>query len=64
MKANVGTVDRVVRLIVGVILLALFFLIEGNLRYIGLIGIIPIITALVSFCPLYSLLRINTRRSS
>ena len=58
MSANVGTVDRVLRVILGLVLLSLVFV--GPKTYWGLIGIIPLFTALISFCPLYTLLGIRT----
>lgn len=60
MKANVGSADKVVRLILGVALLSLLFVAEGGLRYLGLIGLIPLATALMSWCPLYSLFGLST----
>ncbi|MFC5559349.1 DUF2892 domain-containing protein [Ureibacillus thermophilus] len=60
MSANVGTVDRVIRIVLGLAILSLLFILEGNLKYLGLIGLIPFITGLVKFCPLYSLFKINT----
>lgn len=55
MKKNVGSFDALVRVIVGLALIAASFFLEGNLRYIGLIAIIPFATAAMGFCPLYSL---------
>lgn len=60
MKANVGTPDRVFRIVLGIALLALFVLAEGTLKYVGLIGIIPLVTGLFRFCPLYAILGLNT----
>mgnify|MGYP001467974259 CR=1 FL=1 len=60
MKANVGTVDRVIRIIVGLIILSLLFILDGGIKYIGLIGIVPILTAFIKFCPLYTIFNINT----
>lgn len=64
MSANVGTLDRVLRIILGLVLLSLVFV--GPKTYWGLIGIIPLATALFSFCPLYTVLGIRTcpRRSA
>ena len=61
MKENVGSVDRVIRIIVGVVLLSLVFLLDGGIRWVGLIGVIPLLTAAVSFCPLYTVLSLNSR---
>ncbi|RMD64571.1 MAG: DUF2892 domain-containing protein [Alphaproteobacteria bacterium] len=58
MRANVGTVDRVVRLIVGLGLLSLVFV--GPQTPWGLVGLILIATAAIKFCPLYRLLGIRT----
>ena len=57
---NVGSIDKVVRFILGLILLSLFFFMKGNLKYLGLIGLVPILTATISFCPLYSIFGIKT----
>lgn len=58
MKANVGTIDRVVRIIIGVVLIALVFV--GPQTPWGWIGIIPLATALIGFCPAYALFGLNT----
>ncbi|NVK23005.1 MAG: DUF2892 domain-containing protein [Kangiellaceae bacterium] len=55
---NEGTVDRVIRVIIGALLIALVFV--GPQTAWGWIGLIPLITGLVGFCPLYKLLGINT----
>lgn len=60
MNANVGGIDRVLRIVVGIALLSLFFILEGNARYFGLIGIVPILTGTFRFCPAYTLLGVNT----
>jgi len=60
MTANVGTADRMIRLLVGAALLAFFFLWEGDLRWLGLIGIVPILTAFAGWCPAYRLLGLST----
>jgi len=57
---NVGCIDKVVRFIVGLVLLSLLFFVNGNLKYLGLIGLVPILTATFSFCPLYSIVGIKT----
>ena len=57
---NVGSIDKIIRFIVGLALLSLFFFMKGNLKYLGLIGLVPILTATVSFCPLYSIVGIKT----
>lgn len=60
-KTNVGTIDRLVRIIAGLVLLALFFLYpDASWRYFALIGIVPLATGLLSTCPLYSLFGLST----
>ncbi len=61
MKANVGGADRIIRLILGVLLLGLFLL-EGNVKYFGILGIVFILTAIIRFCPFYPLFKINTNK--
>lgn len=60
MTANVGKVDRILRFILGVVLIALVFV--GPQTPWGYIGIIPLITAFVSFCPAYRILGIRTNK--
>ncbi|MFQ5605631.1 MAG: DUF2892 domain-containing protein [bacterium] len=60
MKANVGSVDKVVRKVLALALFSLYFLLDSNWRYLSVIGFIPLVTSLVSWCPLYSLLGLNT----
>lgn len=57
MKVNMGTIDKVVRLIAGLAIIG-WGIMANN--WWGAIGIIPLATALVGFCPAYSLLGINT----
>ena len=60
MKANVGSIDRILRIAVGIALLALLFILPGNARWWGLIGLLPLATGLFSFCPAYTLLGLDT----
>jgi hypothetical protein len=60
MKANVGNADRAIRIVLGLALLSLLFILEGNVRFIGLVGIVPLLTATIRFCPLYAILGVNT----
>ncbi|HHI80487.1 MAG TPA: DUF2892 domain-containing protein [Planctomycetes bacterium] len=55
---NVGGIDRLLRVIVGAVLIALVFV--GPKTPWGWIGVVPLLTALIGFCPLYSLLGIKT----
>ena len=58
MTKNLGSIDRVLRVILGLVLLGLYFF--GPQTPWGLIGIIPILTATVGFCPAYLPLKIST----
>ena len=58
MKANVGTIDRVLRILVGLALIALAA--THTIGAWGYVGLIPLATGLFRFCPLYSLLGIRT----
>jgi hypothetical protein len=56
MKTNVGGLDRVLRIVVGVVLLAAVVILEGNARWLGLIGLVPLLTGIFGYCPAYLLL--------
>lgn len=60
MTRNVGGLDRILRIVVGLALLSLVVLLEGGARWFGLIGLVPLLTGLFSFCPLYGPLGFNT----
>lgn len=60
MKANVGGIDRVLRILVGAALLSALLWYPGDLKWYGLIGLVPLLTGLFGFCPLYTLLGVNT----
>ncbi len=62
MKKNVGTLDRWIRIVLGVVLLSLLFLLQGGIRWIGLIGLIPLVTGIINYCPIYTLLKIDTNK--
>lgn len=62
MKTNVGTADRAIRVLVGLALLGLVFLLEGNARWWGLVGIVPLATGLAGRCALYLPFGIDTSR--
>ncbi|HVU35022.1 MAG TPA: DUF2892 domain-containing protein [Opitutaceae bacterium] len=57
MKTNVGTVDRVIRVVVGLVILGVGLYCQS---WWGLIGLLPIATAILRFCPGYLPFRINT----
>jgi len=58
MSCNVGGIDRALRAVVGLILIALVFV--GPQTPWGWIGLIPLLTAAVGFCPAYTLLGFKT----
>jgi hypothetical protein len=60
MTTNVGGIDRILRIVVGIAVLALFFVLEGNARYWALVGLVPLFTGLLRTCPLYSVIGLNT----
>lgn len=58
MKTNEGTIDRALRIIVGLVLLGLAY--TGTVGAWGWIGVVPLATGLIGWCPAYTLLGINT----
>ncbi|MGP0172956.1 YgaP family membrane protein [Pseudomonas sp. NCHU5208] len=58
MNANVGTLDRSLRIAVGLILIALSL--AGVIGLWGWIGVVPLATGILRYCPIYPLLGINT----
>lgn len=58
MNSNVGGIDRLLRLVVGLVLVSLVFI--GPKTLWGWIGVIPLVTAGFGFCPAYTLLGIRT----
>lgn len=55
---NAGTLDRIIRIALGIALLSLVFV--GPRSMLGLVGIVPLVTGLVGFCPLYRLVGLST----
>lgn len=60
MKKNIHSIERVVRIVVGLALVSMAFVGPANLWF--LLGIIPLMTGLLGWCPPYALLGINTCR--
>ena len=58
MTRNEGTIDRTLRIIAGLVLLSLVFV--GPQTLWGLIGIVPLATGLIGWCPAYSIFGLNT----
>lgn len=62
MPLNVGNLDRMARIVIGLILMILAA--TGTVGLWGWIGIVPLLTGLFRFCPAYNLLGINTCKTT
>ncbi len=67
MKQNMGTIDRVIRVILAILVLVLYL--TGNILgtaaiILGIFAVFFVLTSLVGYCPLYVLLKISTKKSS
>jgi hypothetical protein len=62
MKNNMGKVDRIIRVVVGVLLVGNFFVGTGHLA--SWVGLILIVTGLVGTCPVYIPLKIDSRSAA
>lgn len=60
MLKNVGCKDRALRIVVGIVLIALVFIMPDIANPWGWIGIVPLATALIGWCPAYSLFGIKS----
>ena len=58
MKANVGGIDRILRIVVGLVLITLAA--TGTVGVGGWIGVVPLLTGLIRWCPVYPLLGMNS----
>lgn len=58
MKSNVGGIDRILRIAIGIVLIALA--ITGAIGWWGWLGVVPLLSGLVGFCPMYRLLGLST----
>ncbi len=66
MKSNESNIDRVIRVVAGLILLALGWLgvVPGTLGLVfKILGFLPLLTGLIGFCPLYALLHLRTNKA-
>lgn len=64
MRANVGGLDRVLRIALGIAILAMAPVLQGDARWFALIGFVPLVTGLVGWCPIYPLLGLSTCRAA
>lgn len=62
MKANVGGADKIIRIILGAVLVSLVFI--GPKTQWGWIGLIPLLTGVFSYCPLYQLIGFSSCKSN
>ena len=62
MPQNEGTLDRILRVVAGLVLLSLVFV--GPQTLWGLVGIVPLLTGLAGYCPAYSILGVNTCKTT
>ena len=62
MKKNIGNVERIVRVVLGIVVVSLAFV--GPRSSWAFLGIIPIVTGLIGYCPPYALLGIDTTSSA
>ncbi len=64
MTSNLGSTDRIIRIILGLILIGLgFFVMHGIWGIVvGVVGFIPLLTALIGWCPLYAPFKLSTRK--
>ncbi|HGG04749.1 MAG TPA: DUF2892 domain-containing protein [Aliiroseovarius sp.] len=58
-KKNEGNIDRILRVVVGLVLVGMYFMIDGASIWL-LVGIIPLVTGLIGTCPIYSILGMST----
>lgn len=62
MKLNVGGIDRILRILVGVVLIGLAA--TGQVGWWGWLGVIPLATGIIGWCPPYAILGFNTCKAS
>ena len=58
MKVNVGGIDRILRIVLGIVLIGLA--VTNVVGWWGWLGVVPLATGLIGWCPLYAMLGINT----
>lgn len=61
MTINMGTFDRIVRVIGGLALLVWAYMGTGEWHMLGWIGVVPLVTAVIGWCPLYTVMGLSTR---
>ena len=53
MEKNVGGIDRSVRIVAGLVILSLFFVLDASYRWWALVGLVPLLTGFIGWCPAY-----------
>ncbi|WP_106751930.1 YgaP family membrane protein [Pannonibacter carbonis] len=66
MSVNMGSIDRLLRVILGLALLAFAFFGPADIawKWVGYIGVVPLLTAAIGWCPAYTILGIKTCKAS
>jgi len=59
LKSNVGSTDRIIRFVLGAVIIVVGFYFKG---WWGLVGVVPIITGLLNYCPAYNLIGVSTKK--
>lgn len=59
MKANVGSTDRVIRFVLGAVIIVVGFYFKS---WWGVVGVVPIVTGLLNYCPAYNLIGVSTKK--
>jgi hypothetical protein len=62
MEKNVGGMDRAIRIIAGLIILSLFFVVDEEYRWWTLLGVVPLLTGLAGWCPVYLPFALSSRK--
>lgn len=57
MKCNVGSTDKIIRIVLAIVIFVFGYVYHS---WWGLIGLIPLITAFIGFCPIYTILGVST----
>ncbi|EIE50664.1 hypothetical protein AL036_11245 [Salipiger aestuarii] len=58
---NIGGIDKILRIVVGALMIGAAFIVQGPYHWLLLLGVVPLATGLAGTCPLYSMLGISTR---
>lgn len=60
MRENLGVIDRMLRVAISFAMLSMVFALDSDLRWFGLLGIVPLLSAFAGWCPMYSLFGISS----